>query len=56
MTIDNIGKVTFFPAKFNVKSSIQFGFEVNQPAYPQHSGGQLQLTIALVDKITSQQR
>ncbi|KTD11125.1 Glycosyl hydrolases family 18 [Legionella gratiana] len=56
LTIDNIGKVTFLPAKYNIKSKIQFGFEVNQPAYPKNINGQLQLTNQLVDQILQQQK
>lgn len=56
LSIDNIGKVAFFPAKFNINSKVQFGFEVNQPAYPKHVSGQLQLTNDLVDTITNQQK
>lgn len=56
LTVDNIGKVSFLPAKYNLKSKIQFGFEVNQPAYPKNPSGQLQLTNALVNTITTQQK
>ncbi|MEN9945657.1 MAG: hypothetical protein RLZZ293_43, partial [Pseudomonadota bacterium] len=56
LTVDNVGKVQFLPAKYNIKSKIQFGFEVNQPAYPKNPSGQLQLTNALVDTITTQQK
>lgn len=56
LTIDSIGKVTFLPAKYHIKAKIQFGFEVNQPAYPQNISGQLQLTNQLVDKILDQQK
>jgi chitinase len=43
-------------AKYNINSKIQFGFEVNQPAYPKNVSGQLQLTNSLVDTITAQQK
>jgi chitinase len=56
LTISNTGKVDFYPAKYHIKSQIQFGFEVNQPAYPKNTSGQLQLTKPLVDKILNQQR
>lgn len=56
LTVDTIGKVLFLPAKYNIKSKIQFGFEVNQPAYPKNVNGQLQLTNNLVDVITNQQK
>lgn len=56
LTIDGIGKVLFLPAKFNITSKIQFGFEVNQPAYPKNIDGQLQLTDILVDTILQQQK
>lgn len=56
LTVDNIGKVEFLPAKYYVSSKIQFGFEVNQPAYPKNAGGQLQLTNALVDTILGRQK
>lgn len=56
LSISDMGKVDFLPAKFNVTSSIQFGFEVNQPAYPKNPSGQLQLTNALVDIILQQQK
>lgn len=56
LTIDEIGKVTFLPAKYNIKTKIQFGFEVNQPAYPKNISGQLQLTNQLVDQILQQQK
>ncbi len=56
LTIDPIGKVKFLPAKFHINSKIQFGFEVNQPAYPKNVSGQLQLTNELVDTITRQQK
>lgn len=56
LTVNNIGKVSFLPAKFKIGSKIQFGFEVNQPAYPKNASGQLQLTNALVDTITQQQK
>ncbi|MBN9229786.1 MAG: hypothetical protein J0I93_02940 [Legionella sp.] len=55
LAIDNIGKVTFLPAKYMIKAKIQFGFEVSQPAYPQNPAGQLQLTNRLVDQITQEQ-
>lgn len=56
LTVDNIGKVTFLPAKYHIKSKIQFGFEVNQPGYPKNVNGQLQLTNQLVDQILQQQK
>jgi len=56
MTIDAIGKVLFLPAKYHINTKIQFGFEVNQPAYPKNPSGQLQLTNHLVDAITLQQQ
>jgi hypothetical protein len=56
LSIDSIGKVNFLPSKFNIKTKIQFGFEVNQPAYPKNVSGQLQLTNDLVDTITQQQK
>lgn len=56
LTVDANGKVVFYPAKYNIQSKVQFGFEVNQPAYPKEVSGQLQLTDALVDTITSQQK
>ncbi|WP_131794561.1 glycoside hydrolase family 18 protein [Fluoribacter gormanii] len=56
LTIDSIGKVTFLPAKYHINAKIQFGFEVNQPAYPKNISGQLQLTKQLVDKILGQQK
>jgi hypothetical protein len=56
LTVNNNGKVLFLPAKYNITSKVQFGFEVNQPAYPQNPSGQLQLTNALVDIITNQQK
>ncbi len=56
LTVDNVGKVQFLPAKYNIKSKIQFGFEVNQPAYPRNVSGQLQLTNSLVDKISAQEK
>lgn len=56
LSIDTIGKVTFLPAKYHVKSKIQFGFEVNRPAYPKNPEGMLQLTNKLVDTITSEQK
>jgi hypothetical protein len=55
LSVDNIGKVRFLPAKFKINPKIQFGFEVNQPAYPKNINGQLPLTNALVDTITQQQ-
>lgn len=56
LTIDNIGKVIFLPAKYNINTKIQFGFQVNQPAYPKNVNGQLQLTNQLVNKILDQQK
>ncbi|MCW8418605.1 glycoside hydrolase family 18 protein [Fluoribacter dumoffii] len=56
LTIDNIGKVTFLPAKYHINAKIQFGFEVNQPAYPKNINGQLQLTNQLVNKILDAQK
>ena len=56
LSVSQNGQVLFLPAKLNVKPKIQFGFEVNQPAYPQNVNGQLQLTNALVDTITTQQK
>jgi chitinase len=56
LTIDSIGKVLFLPAKYQIKAKVQFGFEVNKPAYPRNPQGILQLTNSLVDKITQQQK
>lgn len=56
LSVDPNGKVAFLPAKYNISSKIQFGFEVNQPAYPRNASGQLQLTNALVDTIAAQQK
>ncbi len=56
LTMTTNGQVTFLPAKYNISPKLQFGFEVNQPAYPKNVGGQLQLTNSLVDTITSQQK
>jgi hypothetical protein len=56
LSVDSIGKVTYLPAKYQISTKIQFGFEVNQPAYPQNPQGQLQLTVPLVDTITAQQK
>lgn len=56
LKISKTGQVDFYPAKYHIKSQIQFGFEVNQPAYPKNPSGQLQLTKALVDKILKQQK
>jgi len=56
LSVDPNGKVAFLPAKYNISSKIQFGFEVNQPAYPRNASGQLQLTDALVNTITAQQK
>jgi hypothetical protein len=56
LTIDDAGKVTFLPAKYLINAKLQFGFEVNQPAYPPKRRGQLQLTNQLVNKILSQQK
>ncbi len=50
------GQVTFLPAKYNIPAKIQFGFEVNKPAYPVGDQDQLQLTNALVDTITHQEQ
>jgi hypothetical protein len=55
LTVDQNGKVSFFPQKFHLETKIQFGFEVNQPAYPKEVSGQLQLTDELVDTILAQQ-
>jgi hypothetical protein len=56
LTVDQNGKVTFLPAKYSLDTKIQFGFEVNQPAYPKEVSGQLQLTDELVDTILAQQQ
>ena len=56
LTVSNLGKVEFLPAKYKLNTKIQFGFEVNKPGYPQHEKGQLQLTNSLVDSILQQQR
>ncbi|KTD73333.1 glycoside hydrolase family 18 protein [Legionella tucsonensis] len=56
LTIDGTGKVTFLPAKYHINSKIQFGFEVNQPAFPKNISGQLQLTNKLVNEILNQQK
>ncbi|KTD41359.1 glycoside hydrolase family 18 protein [Legionella parisiensis] len=56
LKIDSIGKVTFLPAKYHINAKIQFGFEVNQPAYPKNIKGQLQLTNQLVNIILDQQK
>lgn len=56
LTVSDIGKVNFLPAKYNLNTKVQFGFEVNEPAYPKNPQGQLQLTKTLVDKITQQQK
>lgn len=56
MTVDQNGKVIFLPAKYKLPTKIQFGFEVNQPAYPKDVSGQLQLTDELVDTILAQQK
>ncbi|MDD3267311.1 MAG: hypothetical protein PHC75_09070 [Burkholderiales bacterium] len=56
LTVDQVGKVAFLPAKYNISSKIQFGFEVNQPAYPRNPSGQLQLTNSLVDNILARQK
>lgn len=56
LTVDNIGKVTFLPAKYHLKAKILFGFEVNQPVYPRNINGQLQLTNQLVNIILDQQK
>jgi hypothetical protein len=55
LTVDQNGKVIFYPAKYDSSPIIQFGFEVNQPAYPKEVSGQLQLTDQLVDSILKQQ-
>lgn len=50
-------KFEFLPAKYNIASKIQFGFEVNQPAYPRDDvKGQLPLTNDLVRTILDQQK
>ncbi len=51
----NTWSANFFPATFNINPKIQFGFEVNQPAYPKNVSGQLQLTKSLVTTILTQQ-
>ncbi|MBA2650783.1 MAG: hypothetical protein H0U73_00730 [Tatlockia sp.] len=56
LSVSNIGKVEFFPAKYKLNTKIQFGFEVNKPAYPRNEKGQLQLTNQLVDTILQQQK
>lgn len=56
LKVSSIGKVTFLPAKYRIHPDIQFGFEINQPAYPKDPRGQLQLTNALVDRILAQQK
>lgn len=55
MEVSQIGQVTFLPAKYKLDTKVQFGFEVNKPAYPQNPAGQLQLTNKLVDTILQQQ-
>lgn len=50
----NSGEVAYLPAKFNAKPIIQFGFEVNDPAYPTDAVGKLQLTDSLVTTILQQ--
>lgn len=56
LEVSNIGKVTFLPATYKLKTKIQFGFEVNKPAYPPNPSGQLQLTNQLVNTILQQQK
>lgn len=56
LSVSDTGKVTFYPAHYSVNSKIQFGFEVNKPAYPRNDAGILQLTDSLVDTILSQQK
>ncbi|KTC78355.1 glycosyl hydrolase family 18 protein [Legionella brunensis] len=56
LSISTVGKVDFYPAKYHIPTKIQFGFEVNQPAYPKNLGGQLQLTDNLVNQILQQQK
>ncbi|WP_245183344.1 glycoside hydrolase family 18 protein [Legionella israelensis] len=56
LNVSDIGKVDFYPAKYKINSKIQFGFEVNQPAYPKDINGQLQLTDKLVNQILQQQK
>lgn len=56
LTVDQVGKVKFLPAHYQVKPKVQFGFEVNQPAYPKNPAGQLQLTNQLVNQITNEQK
>lgn len=56
LTVSDAGKVVYYPEHYNVKSKIQFGFEVNKPAYPQNEAGILQLTNSLVDTILSEQK
>ncbi len=56
LSVSETGKVTFYPAHYSVNSKIQFGFEVNKPAYPRNDAGILQLTNSLVDTILSQQK
>jgi chitinase len=56
LTIDKIGKVNFLPAKYHINAKIQFGFEVNRPAYPKNPEGILQLTNHLVDVITDKEK
>jgi hypothetical protein len=55
LSVDSTGKVTFLPAKYQMSLKLQFGFEVNQPAYPQNVSGQMQLTNSLVNSILSQE-
>ncbi len=56
MTVSNIGKVSYLPAKYKLNTKIQFGFEINKPAYPQNEAGQLQLTNQLASTILKQQK
>lgn len=46
----------FRPAKYKVNPRIQFGYEVNQPAFPKDVNGQLQLLASDVTTINSQQK
>ncbi len=56
LTIEsNSGKVTFLPAKYNVNPKVQFGFEVNKPAFPRNASGQIPLTESEVSNILAQQ-
>jgi hypothetical protein len=56
LLVSKIGKVSFNPAKYFIDTKLQFGFEVNQPAYPKNVDGQLQLTKTLVKQILVQQK